>query len=269
MGLIVKPEQRWPEGIIPYHFLMPPKDMDIYAAATRLRGVIEACMGKWMASVNVGATYISFVEKPDLSVVDPSTVKHIKIDAKGLSGSSGRTGWSTGPIAERCMRIKVEDQKRWACIPHEIGHLLGLQHENEQNGILASHPYSKGQIPRMCLDLPADEIKKKMPPFQWSTRAKILSASEVYGEYDPASIMHYPAFDAFVWNTRPKTSAGIAADPNGVKSVTPILEELHLESNYPTDTEVIAGTWKPSAGDIATLQWRYAKTGATASAMAV
>lgn len=239
MGFRVRRDKKWPNGIIPYNFdwsLLPGKSEN-----SEFVRCIESCMDKWESSVNPeGSFYIRFVR------VKGDNVKIIQPVTDG-DGGAGENGYEADLSKRQKMRINISRNK-WDCIPHELGHVLGLAHEHERNPQLsvAKQSYSTGVTPRLCVDMSASGAD-----IRWMAVQRAQAKYEAFGGYDVESIMHYPKVSCWDWSCEGE-------------NLVSALKRLGLHLNRPGAEQVVRGQWAPSAGDIATLRDLYGpQTGQT------
>ena len=274
MGLGVKEENRWTNGIVPYQFVLPEENNRYYNNAVMLMSIVERCMKKWMESVNTDGIYITFSKKAEPTVagkLDDLDVKYIELKDTSQTGAGSNGKATGGHYSNVCtLPIGTRSKKLWAAVPHELGHILGMSHENERNGLLVDHPYKDGDIPRLCHNFTREELVRP-PNLKPKTHLSVKDNNVDHGDYDPQSIMHYPAFDAFVWNCPPKNKR----DVNRNVKATEILKEKGMYLNYPELIDVAPEAvdppknrnkklrdpvpWAPSKGDIAMIQFMYPK----------
>jgi hypothetical protein len=109
-------------------------------------------------------------------------------------------------------------------IPHELGHIIGLEHEHYRSG--------SNLIPGNDIfsEHAKETVKRAQPP-----------RCVERGGYDMKSIIHYECAPGFVWRPGQKPQPGLM--------------------NMPSETEVIEGTWSPSQGDISAVQLLYSGAG--------
>lgn len=239
MGYRVRDEKRWPNRQIPYVF---SKDMldDKYKD---YRELLLACMARWEEYINEGRLYVRFVPRTEEQ-------KYVEISptADG-STSSGEIGMPTaGNVSKFTLRTYVDKKKGRDdrnSIPHELGHVLGLVHEQQRarptfdagtNAFLAgtgdeAQTDNAAQARLYYLGNPlavsVAENKKKMFD-TWS------AAYVTVGAYDVQSLMHYPEAINWQWNYAPYRNLATAV----------------AALNYPSVDQVLAGTWEPSIGDL-------------------
>jgi len=270
MGFRVKDALKWPNNTVVYDFVLPdPAKMSDSKRATwedlQLVTLIENCMARWEYFVNQYSDpnsikvlpHIRFVRR--LSPDDPC--KLIDLTQTGQSGV-GDNGYDTA----RKFTLNWETNPESAqSIPHELGHILGLTHENNRNtpGIA----YQAGEIPRMC------------PQGDMATRSAKATRDVCveFGAYDIWSIMHYPAtlriddFDMYFNTTKknpdpkegPRNAQGWTwncTDEELIAWMKDHPDPVYPKTtafNYPSLADIKANDWYPSAGDIATLRNFY------------
>jgi chemotaxis protein histidine kinase CheA len=273
---LIKAEERWPDGTIPYYFLLPPNNDNYYKAAVQVMHSIKLCMEEWMRYVNTGGLiYIRFVE----SNAQDATAKCIALKNPAAQNTAGLIGKAPGSDISMVMTINVSNVNQWQSIPHELGHVLGLAHENERNGFSDEHKWdANNPNPTLCLDKKKEDYDKegkKNVPAMWHVQIKRVldSRGSKYGtfnsDYDVQSIMHYSQTGIWKWNCpgddvgaqQVCTALGRPLNrplTNQVKAV----EEVDND-NQPTGRWVpyeSNNRWRPSAGDIAAVQKMYERT---------
>lgn len=248
--------KKWPGGKIYYDYKLPdtstPKGGQQQLDLDRLKLVdtIEECMERWMRFVNAdGITHIQFIWSKDAPVY-----KVIDLTKNDQGSSSGQNGYDgTSPFYLQ-WKGKADDHIK--SIPHELGHILGLLHENDRvEGMVNDNPFT-GNNPLMCptLSYLAETLQKRREKYQ------------AVGDYDIWSIMHYPETTGYQWNCDYKQlQKYIEANPDPLfKAVQPAFKYAQWKErmgrpcplNYPTRQEVETGLWTPSLGDVMTLrQW--------------
>ena len=154
------PDTRWPDGVVAYVI-----DEDLYLP-TRVHDAIE----HWEEH-----TSIRFVERTDES----NWVNFMKPDEPRLCAS--KIGMIGGE-----QNLSLADECRLAATIHEIGHAVGLWHEQERED-RDSH-----------VTVLYDNIDKRRV---FNFMQDIVRQDDI-GPYDYGSIMHYGAFD-FSRNNRP------------------------------------------------------------------
>jgi hypothetical protein len=247
---------KWPGGKIYYDFRYPDTNTRTgWAQMERIEELqlvqtIEACMQRWMMFVNAdGQTHIEFIRGKDQPVF-----KLIDLTVSGGSGSGG-FGYSGGTMT---IAWGYPDD-HIKSIPHELGHVMGLLHENDRVvGYLgdATNAFD-GTNPMMC---------PRQGAFIAQTVASKRHTYQPVDGYDIWSIMHYPESNQFGWNCEyPQLEAYMRAHPDPVfKPVRPAFtlarwnqnRAMPCPLNYPTRQEVENELWAPSHGDVVTLrQW--------------
>ncbi|KFA90645.1 M12 family metallopeptidase [Archangium violaceum] len=251
--------KKWPGGKIYYDYKLPdtstPEGGQQQLALDRLKLVdtIEECMERWMRFVNAdGITHIQFIWSKDAPVY-----KVIDLTRNNDGSGSGLNGYDGTRSFYIQWKRQADDHIK--SIPHELGHIMGLLHENDRvEGLTKDNPFT-GNNPRLCVTAAfsflADGLKKKRDSYQ------------AVGDYDIWSIMHYPETTGYEWNCDDKQlQAYMDANPDPLfRAVQPSLNYARWKQkmgrpsplNYPTRQEVEAGLWTPSLGDVTTLRLLY------------
>jgi hypothetical protein len=248
---------KWPDGKVYYDFKLPDpdKEKEKHEAIVKLDlvAVIERCMAKWVSAVNSdGGNHIAFIRRTDQKVY-----KLIDLTQDSKNTSSGKNGYD----GENPFIIKYSEPLHHVkSIPHELGHILGLVHENDRVVGFYGDADNKwtGNNPLMCpikgsgANLVADFNRPNYKPVDG---------------YDIWSIMHYPEIpNLYKWNCTYQQLAAYMKDNQDMMFQAPANavapEEWANDGktsssfNYPTVEEVINDLWSPSVGDIFTLrQW--------------
>jgi hypothetical protein len=244
MGYRVKDEKRWPDRKIPYVFhanMMTDQNREY-------RELILACMARWEEYINEGRLYVRFVERTNEQ-------KYVEIQATG-DGSTG-SGEIGMPVQGNISRFTLNTYKKKRddrnSIPHELGHVLGLAHEQQRarpTFDAASNTFTDGTgdevetgnaaqarlyyLGEARLGRTQPEDKKKMLD-TWTANYVTV------GAYDVQSIMHYPDAANWQWSYPPYRERATAV----------------AALNYPSVAQVVAGTWEPSIGDLYAIRDLY------------
>jgi hypothetical protein len=252
---------RWPDGKIYYQYTFPDESTDSgrrdleQIQELNLVQTIENCMLKWTQLVNAdGVRHIEFVPRKGKGIF-----KNIDLSVGGVttSGENGYDGKSKFTIAWKSPDDNIKS------IPHELGHILGLLHENDR--VVGFHGDKQnlwdGTNPMMC-------------PTDYGDNAMIVERlkrkRDTYlpvGGYDIWSIMHYPENKYYEWNCGHEgLRKYMDAHPDPLfKQARPALDygdwvknqRMPCPLNYPTRQEVEMGTWSPSLGDVLTIRDWY------------
>lgn len=274
MGLHVKKGLRWKDGIIPYVF----DDKKTFSPDAKL--VILACMGVWQELVNAGTA--SGTKKPESSSATSATsaTSAISIEStrptefirfKPRSGEvpylliQSTNGGNSGTIGTRDVKgetglLTISPDTHLHVVPHELGHVLGLYHENERNVIFLENapPYDPSKGPRLYIGKykldkngnRTDELDGIADLYLSKIKNELARKErEEVGPYDLESIMHYPPAGTWQWNCSKEQRAAYFRTKT---------EELRVTQNYPTLEEVKTG-WAPSEGDLAAVRHLYAR----------
>ena len=246
MGYRVKDEKKWPQGKIPYLFTAEMlKDEH-----KRFRKLIKECMAQWEEYLNEGKFYVQFVERTNEE-------RYVQISPTDSgSTSSGEIGVPTERNYSNftiLTKRTVDNDTQMVInpkmsIPHELGHVLGLVHEQQRSRPLIE----KGKAIAGTGDEANTEDPTKARLYyvgtQFMTKELMFASWDrkyvPVGDYDLDSIMHYPSAAGWAWNYAPYQGE------NGPAAAIAAL-------NYPSAAQVIAKTWAPSLGDIAALQELY------------
>jgi len=248
---------KWPDGKVYYDFKLPDpeKEKEKHEALVKLDlvAVIERCMAKWVSAVNSdGGNHIAFIKRTDQKVY-----KLIDLTQHDKNTSSGKNGYD----GENPFVIKYsEPLHNVKSIPHELGHILGLIHENDR--VVGCHGDANnkwtGNNPLMC---PIAGQGADLVPTYNRHRYQPVD------DYDIWSIMHYPRIPTlYRWNCTDAQLATYYLAHEDTLYQVPANAVVPWEwdndgkmsscFNYPTMEEVINGLWSPSAGDVSTLrQW--------------
>jgi hypothetical protein len=221
MGFRVKKERRWTNGKIPYQFA--EKEGVVPESS---RELVKKVMKYW--EKNIGGGLVEFVERDKEEI-------YVEI----VEGTNFSNGDPIGMPKKGKSKLSVGSQGLLQVLPHELGHIMGLAHENDRNQVLKENaPAFDPKIgPRLYVlsatfgaDRLAEIVKK----------AKNM---ESFGDYDILSIMHYPAMpNLFAWDDE--------------KAAQEWLEALD-GPNRPSLDDVKNNLWLPSPGDLATLRDLY------------
>ena len=166
-GMLIKPEAaRWRYAIVPYQ-------MDSALSDTKKTDILAA-MALWEAE-----TVVRFVERtPESASEYPDYVVFESHDGRLCSSSVGREGGKqTVRLAARCHML---------LIAHELGHLLGLWHEQA----------------RLDRDAYIEIAWENIDEGHYHNFKKREGEGLNQGAYDYDSIMHYSAY-AFSKNGKP------------------------------------------------------------------
>jgi hypothetical protein len=250
MGYRVADAKRWPNRQIPYvfHANMLADESKEY------RALIRACMDRWEEFINEGRLYVRFVERTNEQ-------QYVEISSTGMgSTGSGEIGKPTQQDVSRFTlnTSKVNGRDDRDSIPHELGHVIGLAHEqqrsrplfdqqgNPQDGTgdeadtddpTKARLYYLGQEGRLD-----DKYKAMSKAAEKKKQLTLWNATYVTaGGYDLQSIMHYPDARNWQWNYAPYRTKAIAI----------------AALNYPSAAQVAAGTWEPSIGDLYAIRELY------------
>jgi hypothetical protein len=184
---------RWPGGEVTYYFVLPAPESPAHERAEEARETIKLCMQEWANRVNDdGKIHIKFTEKD----ANTQGARCIDLTQENGSNSSGTIGYALNG-AKMTIIIGAERRAELASIPHEIGHLLGLAHENERNGRREDYNLADDALPMLCIYSPEADFV-----------AAVVQKKDVvyksYGDYDLQSIMHYPAVVGWIWTCAPR-----------------------------------------------------------------
>lgn len=235
MGYRIQDGKRWADRKVSYQF------HDSLPQGTR--ELFVQCMRTWESFVNEGQQHdVRFAER-----VNEARYVIIRRDDTGSTGNVLGSPTTDGPVTFFMNLTNKDGRDDRASIPHELGHLLGLAHEHQQSR--ATIVNGKRQAGT------GDET-----PTNDATRARLYytgglqSVEDAYtawstayltvNDYDLQSIMHYPDARGWTWNYVPYRTRQTAI----------------AALNYPTVEQVLAGNWRPSAGDIATVRNIYGLT---------
>ena len=282
MGFRIDIDRRWPDGVIPYVFAekagdIPQKrsarniipadakaDLEFGLVEKTVREVVRECMARWEFFVNEPKhKYIQFKprqgEKQYLLIVGES------------SATSGTIGLSD--MVEDSGLLTIGYKEAINAIPHEIGHVLGLYHENERNLTVTDGKtvpkYDELVGPLLC------PVKDSIAALKIDTIAKDVKNKKrvTVGKYDLLSIMHYPEMldknprlSQWQFNCSMKVVATYLSQISNTdwseKDVTDYFNAQLLRKkvmNYPSADEVVSDRWLASPGDIAAVRELYAQ----------
>lgn len=169
--------ERWPGGVIPF------KLSDSFPESCR-ESILNA-MSVWEKD-----THLKFIELISQNEsLQPDFLSFVPSPSKTSSSSVGRQGGSqTVTIASKCMTMSVA---------HEIGHALGLWHEQSR--------VDRDQY----ITIVWDNIDEKHL-FNFNQH---LNDGVDFGEYDYQSIMHYSDY---------------AFSKNGLKTIVPVFDDVEI-----------------------------------------
>lgn len=247
MGFRVKTANRWRNGIIPYQF---SEEQGKIIADDKVRETVILCMRLWEGDVQSnGGQYFRFRPREE------DETPYLSIEGKPdyTDGAIGLTDLKNGTYSV----LTIGYQASINAIPHELGHILGLYHENERNLVTsdqAKKNYDKDVGPLLC-PMP-DSIHAK---FKLENLKTAINAGDrvPVGRYDLWSIMHYPPVDnSWEWNCTQKQLTEFLTNNNLVDKFGKNFKGAQV-INYPSADEVRKGYWNPSPGDIATLRDLY------------
>jgi hypothetical protein len=255
---------KWPDGKIYYDYKFPdtnskwgPPEME-KIEKLKVVDLIEQCMARWEKFVNAdGQTHIKFIWSHDAPV-------RKLIDL--TFGSNGTTAGVNGYDNTSPLRIGYDQPRiHLASIPHELGHVMGLLHENDrvEGSSKDDSNAFKGNNPRLCKEGGRNNFAANAAKLKRDTYLEV-------GDYDIWSIMHYPRTPgSFEWNcTLDQLARYMQDNPDSVFKASAKASALKdwkkdkngdfppCPLNYPTLEEVHHDAWYPSHGDIMTLrQW--------------
>jgi hypothetical protein len=163
------------------------------------------------------------------------------------------------------MTVRWADPAHIGSIPHELGHMLGLSHENDRNGVVnPQNDEERGAddvtwsntnpIPRMC--------PVSGQPSAWSIKSA-KTKNEPFGPYDIWSIMHYPfKQNLYQWNCGTASAQAYLRQESNKDplfwTVTAFNDGATIDRiNLPSREEVELRTWSPSWGDVLTIRHMY------------
>ncbi len=278
---LFKSEDLWPNGTVPYYFDLPPESENHYPKAVQVMHSIKLCMQEWMNKVNAdGNLYIRFVE----SNKDNPKAKCFNLRSLQAQNTAGANGYKPGPNISDSVTINLSVEEQWQSIPHELGHVLGLGHENDRNDFKDQHPWDANQaglVPTLCFkqtradyDKEAKKAEKnEMGAPNWFFEARRVQKNRAnYKAYsnivDVSSIMHYSQVGNYAWNSgEGKDAAAAQADAEArcARLNRPLNRPLtvQVKARFDANTNTWVphdpnNRWSPSARDIATVRAMYA-----------
>jgi hypothetical protein len=245
MGLTCADSARWPKGVIPYAFADQdePRGVRVIggiraegAFPSHIKQAIFKAMKRWEQLTGCihfvpwrdEADYVLIKLWAEAGGADADCVGRRTIVKRSPTrvtpGGGDRIG---GQIIFTISGFDPSNPgypTSFKSIPHELGHVIGLEHEHYRSGSKLI-PGSSG--------FESDSARETV------ARAKPPRCVE-RGGYDIKSIMHYECARGFVWHDK--------VPPPGFM-------------NMPREEEVIAGTWSPSQGDISAVRQLYSGPG--------
>lgn len=192
-GAIILPRlggDRWINAVVPYKF-----DEQFSMAS---QGYVKDAMETWMRR-----TRIQFLEITEGNKDKFSDYLVFKTVPGTLCAS--HVGKQGGP-----QDIKLAPRCKTMSIVHELGHALGLWHEQSRR--------DRDNYVRIVWNNISDENRYNFDQY--------LSNGEDFGEYDYESIMHYSAY---------------AFSKNGQKTIEPLMDHIEIgQRSYLSDKDVAA-----------------------------
>jgi hypothetical protein len=238
MGLTCVKRHRWRDGVIPYAF----NDKQDIPANSKV--VIVRTMKRWEKLTGGCIHFVPWRDETD----------YVRI------GTVGYDSTSAGCVGRRSVEpnyVRIGGKKKFTLgghdvtlpgypkgtrnIPHELGHIIGLEHEHyRRDSKLVPQPLPPAPTRRSRFAI-ADP-KEAMARAAWDSVNGATSMCVPVGMYDLQSIMHYECPCGWKWQTE---------QPNVAK--LPAFGYL----NVPSEQEVVMETWRPSICDIFTVRWLY------------
>jgi hypothetical protein len=231
MGLRVKAKNKWREGIIPYKY-----SEDAARVGLDFRPIIRQAMTRWERLI--GGGLVQFIPW------EPGDEYYVLI----TDGNTASMGDPIGRPPDKVSKLAVGTGGLMNVLPHELGHIMGLAHENERNTRFLIDPkldpkqvaYDANVGPRLYI------TNTGLGPNRLATiQRKFREEYDTYGDYDLFSIMHYSAVAEWKFDCDNATLAEYCTT-RGWPGL-----------NRPTVEDVYNNTWMPSGRDIATLRDLY------------
>jgi len=231
MGLRVKPAAKWPDGTIPYKY------SDQSKIASEHRVIVEKVMARWEGLI--GGGLVRFI---------PAQDEHKRYLLLKDGGTGSMVDFIGMPADKTVATLAVGTGGLMNVLPHELGHVMGLAHENERNLRFYSDPkenpktvvYDQNVGPRLYF------LKDMIGELRLPTVIKKFNKEyDTCGAYDLFSIMHYSAVKGFSFDCDNKTLAEYC-DSKGWPGL-----------NQPSNDDVAEDTWRASPTDLQTLRELY------------
>ena len=132
MGLTTNKNNRWPNKVIPYCFLG-----DDWSKSECLKAIVEEVFRKWSKEVEGIIQFDQKGASRDENILQLKRDYHEDPDKQRCnSGGVGfRKKTAGGPIARGSLIVPSDPRsKSLGALPHEVGHVIGLEHEHLRRG---------------------------------------------------------------------------------------------------------------------------------------